>query len=332
MSCCRSLFYVSSQQIVNYPIIGFMTTFHFAPIQGHTDAAYRHFHKEFYGNSPQITYYTPFIRLEHNEVRQRDSKDLTSSLNSGMTLVPQIIFRDEQELNALIGILKRTGCKEINLNMGCPFPLQTGHGRGAATISSPIMGQAVAEAVSNNPDITFSLKMRLGLNDPDEWKILLPFLNDVSLKDITVHPRIARQQYTGDLHLNQFSELIGESVNPVVFNGDIRTPGDIDRILSEFPKISGIMIGRGLLARPSLIEEWTSGHELAPSERKERMLEFHRSLLSHYNETLCGESQIISKIKPFWEYAEDEIGRKAWKAIRKAGNIAKYHSAVAMIK
>ncbi len=61
------------------------------------------------------------------------------------------------------------------------------------------------------------------------------------------------------------------------------------------------------------------------------MLSFHRNLLDYYSSTLCGETQLISKIKPFWEYAEDEIGRKAWKAIKKATNLAKYHSAVAMI-
>jgi hypothetical protein len=62
------------------------------------------------------------------------------------------------------------------------------------------------------------------------------------------------------------------------------------------------------------------------------MLRFHRLLLNHYSETLCGDSQILSKIKPFWEYAEEEIGHSAWKAIKKAVNIAKYHSAVAKIK
>jgi hypothetical protein len=62
------------------------------------------------------------------------------------------------------------------------------------------------------------------------------------------------------------------------------------------------------------------------------MMEFHRALLGHYEETLCGDAQVLAKIKPFWEYAEDEIGRKAWKAIRKASNMARYHSAVAMVE
>ena len=91
------------------------------------------------------------------------------------------------------------------------------------------------------------------------------------------------------------------------------------------------MIGRGIIGRPSLAEELRQGREWDRAQRIEKMLEFHRLLLSHYEETLCGDSQLISKIKPFREYAEDEIKRKAWKAIKKASNIAKYHSAVAMI-
>ena len=61
------------------------------------------------------------------------------------------------------------------------------------------------------------------------------------------------------------------------------------------------------------------------------MLKFHRELLHHYESTLCGDAQILSKIKPFWEYAEAEIGRKPWKGIKKASNLAKYHSVVASI-
>ena len=61
------------------------------------------------------------------------------------------------------------------------------------------------------------------------------------------------------------------------------------------------------------------------------MMDFHNSLFDFYSSELCGEHQVLSKMKPFWEYAESEIGRKPWKAIAKASNMAKYQSAVAMI-
>lgn len=303
--------------------------FHFAPVQGHTDAPYRHYHREIYGDS--CDYSTPFIRLEQGKLRSRDIKDFTSELNEGTHTVPQIIFRDAEELNALISLMKENGANEIDLNMGCPFPLQTGHGRGAATVSRPGLGEAVEKAVAENPDILFSLKMRLGMKDPDEWKVLLPYLNNVHLKHVAVHPRVAKQQYGGDLYLDRFEEILNTSSNPVIFNGEIKNPEDIQEIAQRFPEVAGVMIGRGLLARPSLVAEFIEGKEWDKQKRIETMLSFHRILFDHYTSTLCGDSQIISKIKPFWEYAENEIGRKPWKAIKKAVNIAKYHSAVASI-
>ncbi len=303
--------------------------YHFAPIQGHTDAPYRHFHALGYG--AETNYYTPFIRLEHGELRNRDIKDFTSELNEVTHIVPQIIFRDNDELTALVKKVKENGASEIDLNMGCPFPLQTGHGRGAATVANEALAKAVTDTVNENSDIKFSVKIRLGLNNPDEWEKLLPYLNQVELTHISVHPRVAKQQYGGELDLVQFSRILQESKNPVVYNGEIHTPQNIDEILNKFPEVSGIMIGRGLIARPSLIKEYLSGKEWNREKRVEEMLKFHRTLLDYYSSKLCGDIQILSKIKPFWEYAEEEIGRKPWKAIKKASNIAKYHSAVASI-
>ena len=303
--------------------------FHFAPVQGHTDAPYRHFHAGMYGHD--ISYYTPFIRLERGDLRVRDVKDFTSGLNDEAHLVPQIIFRDADELESLVRLVKDKGATEIDLNMGCPFPLQTGHGRGASTVANSALADKVADIVKSNPDIVFSVKMRLGFSDPDEWKILLPRVNQVRLSHLAVHPRVAKQQYGGDLYLDRFEQILECSSNPVVFNGEIKNPADVQSISTRFQSINGIMIGRGLLARPSLISEVMDGEEWDKVKRIDTMLSFHRNLLDYYSSTLCGETQLISKIKPFWEYAEDEIGRKAWKAIKKATNLAKYHSAVAMI-
>lgn len=306
-----------------------MSNLYFAPVQGHTDAAYRHFHSKVY--EPQgITYYTPFIRLEKEELRPRDLKDLSSDLNLNTHLVPQIIFRNEYELILLVDKIKSLNFNEIDLNMGCPFPLQTGHGRGAATIGNVDLVKAIVRCINNNEDIKFSIKMRLGLENPEEWKKILPYLNNVKLQHIAIHPRVAKQQYGGHVDMNQFSEFYKESKNPVVYNGDLKTPEDLKSLQDNYPQI-GIMIGRGALGRPSIFNEYLENREWSKEERIKKMLEFHQILFNHYSSILCGDAQIISKIQPFWEYAEQEIGRKAWKAIKKATNIAKYQTAVAMI-
>lgn len=307
-----------------------MKSIHFAPVQGHTDAAYRHFHSKIYGSD--ITYYTPFIRLEKGNVRPRDLKDLNSDLNDGLHIVPQIIFRNEEELYQLVEIFKKNGNKEIDLNMGCPFPLQTGHGRGAATISNIPLAEKMAQLITDNPDILFSVKMRLGLKHPKEWEDLLPILNDVKLKHITLHPRVAKQQYGGEVDMEQFERFLLASKNPVIYNGDLLTPEDLNNITQKYPYISGVMVARGVLGRPSLFNEYAEGKEWDKEKRLETMLEFHRELFKHYSSVLCGDSQVISKVQPFWEFAEEEIGRKAWKAIKKASNISKYQTAVALIQ
>ena len=304
--------------------------YHIAPVQGHTDAAWRHFHHEIYGDTPIC--YTPFIRWEKEGVRHKDVKDFTSDLNAGLRLIPQVIFRDYNELSNLVETLRTDGAKEIDINMGCPFPLQTARGRGAATIASTDAHRAVEKVVSDNPNITFSVKMRLGFKNPDEWKLLLPTLNKLKLSHITLHPRVATQQYGGSVDMQLFEQFLSESVNPVVYNGDITTPAQIADIEQRYPGLAGIMTGRGILGRPSLLAEHMQGEEWSRERRLSIMLTFHRRLLQHYSEVLCGDSQIISKISPFWDYAEAEIGRKAWKAIKKASTLPRYNTAVALIQ
>lgn len=301
-----------------------------APVQGHTDAAWRHYHHASYGG--ENPYFTPFIRCEHSELRKQDLRDYTSELNGGIDLEPQVIFRDMAELEILLDSLSKHGAERVNLNMGCPFPLQTGKGRGAGFLAKMKEIEKLPATLAKFPGVSYSVKMRLGYENPEEWRNVLPTLNSLDLRHIDVHPRVAKQQYGGELNLEQFGKLLAASRNPIVFNGDIKTPEDISLVIDRFPEIEGIMTARGVLGRPSLAKEAEEGREWSREERIEKMLSFHRALLHHYSETLCGEAQILSKIKPFWEYAEEEIGRKAWKAIKKAGNIAKYHSAVAMIE
>ena len=220
--------------------------------------------------------------------------------------------------------------------MGCPFPLQTSRGRGAATVGSAECREAVAAVVEANPDVSFSVKMRLGF-DKEEWEPLVETLNSLQLDHIAVHPRTSVDQYTpGSLHPEAFERILSKSRNPVVYNGDLLTPRDVLEAERRWPGLHGIMIGRGALGRPSIFAEVCSlkagGEEWSHEKRIEEMKAFHRELMRHYAETLIGgDHQVLSKIQPFWEYAEAEIGRKAWKAIKKASGMSRYQTALALI-
>lgn len=302
-----------------------------APLQGYTEAEWRHCHTETAGGAD--AYYMPFIRVEKGAVRRKDIAEINSKLNHTVTVIPQVIVRDADELRITAEAIIAAGYSAIDINMGCPFPPQVKHGRGAALTTSPSALMGLSDAMRDNyPDIKFSAKMRLGVTSHSEWRDIIGIINDMPLTHLTVHPRTASQQYSGELHLDEFGALLEASTHPVVFNGDITSPADIDHIAEHYPSVSGIMVGRGLLKRPTLFAEWRSGEERTDAERLAIVTALHDAILKIYRKRLCGDAQILSKIKPFWDYQADAIGHKAAKAIRKATSMQMYEAALASIQ
>ena len=294
-----------------------------APMQGLTEAAFRAIHSREYNNG--IEYYTPFIRVERGEIRPRDIADWQSSLNEGVNIIPQIIFKDVKEFDILVNELVARGAKHIDLNMGCPFPPQVKKGRGAGMLGCPNrLAEVASEMKRLGESVRFSIKMRFGINDATQWRSIIDIISNVPLTHITVHPRTASQQYSGSLYLDEFKEIMDALQCPVIFNGDIVIPDDITGLRLRFPELAGVMVGRGLFYRPSLFDEWRRGIILSDDELRANALKFHKELASHYGTILCGDSQILSKIRPLIEFLEPYIERKTIKKLIKAHRFADY--------
>lgn len=305
-----------------------MLPIHFAPLQGFTESAYRLAHSKF---APGIhTYYTPFLRLEKGEVRAKDLHDLQTE--HPYHLVPQIIVRDVEEFNILTKAVTELGFKEIDINMGCPYPMQTKSGRGSGILPHPEKIREILDAVSrlSQPSqaaaasgLKFSIKMRLGLNSPEESLQLLPLLNDAPLAHITLHPRVGIQQYKGSLDFETFDKFYGECKQPLIFNGDITDLKQMKFVESRYPKLAGIMIGRGLLANPVLAAQYAG---LPCGTAIETLLKIHADVAADYARRLQGNAQILDKIRPFWTYAD--LPKKIRKKIEKAKTLEEYLEAV----
>lgn len=297
-----------------------MLPIHFAPLQGYTEAPYRNAHARIFGGVE--AYYTPFWRVEHGQVRRKDVADL--SADSTGSVIPQIIVRDAAEFRFLVDQLHRLGHHRIDVNMGCPFPLQVKKGRGAGILQQPDNVKQVFAEMAALTDFTFSVKMRLGNTNSSEAIALLPLINDTPLCHVTMHPRIAKQQYKGTVNLDAFAQFIDQCTHPVIYNGDITSLADISQIKDKFPSIAGIMIGRGLLARPSLAAEYHSGIEMHQDKLLQGIRAMHNQILEHYSSTLQGDTQILTKIKTFWDYLEPTIGHRPHKFLRKSSSLTKY--------
>lgn len=302
----------------------------FAPIQGYTDAAYRRVHNTIYPGSIAC-YYSPFIRIEKGDIRAKDMREISLKQNNDIHLIPQIIANNPEEFNFLCDKIQSVGYNEIDINMGCPFPLQTRKGRGAALLSNPERFNDIMHCISQRNDIAFSIKMRLGLTHDDEWRLLINSINNTPLRQVTIHPRIATQQYKGEINFPEFESFYSEISHPIVFNGDIKTLDDINNLAMKYPKLKGIMIGRGLLSRPCLAQEFQLNSTIDDNTLRQQVLTMHEALFAHYSAILQGQAQILTKIKTFWDYLEPIIGHKAAKAIHKSSTIPKYQATVALI-
>lgn len=287
----------------------------FAPLQGYTDAVYRRAHWGCVGGVDE--YYTPFVRIEKGEVRKKDLRDTAPAANEGVPTVPQVIARDGDEFARLCDALQEQGWNRIDLNMGCPFPMQVKAGRGSGLLQHPERVEEILKEMQRRPEVTFSVKMRLGQENEEEGLRVMPIINEMPLVHVTLHPRLGRQQYKGVADREAFARFMEECRHPMVYNGDVV---EVESGKWKAENVNGVMIGRGLLARP-----WM----LSNKEPLEVIRNMHAIIYRHATEHLCGDSQILSRLHAFWEYLD--IDHKAKKAIMKATTLPRYREAVAIV-
>ena len=298
-----------------------------APLQGFTEAVWRNIHSEIFGGIDG--YYTPFLRYEHGEIRNKDIRDVERKNNTAHNLVPQLIAATPQEMHPLLELIANEGYNRVDINMGCSFPLQMRKRHGAGLLPHPELVAGLMVEVARHPELSFSVKMRLGCNSKDEWKALMPILNDAPLRHITMHPRLGIEQYKKPVDVDAFAEFYEACKHPVIYNGDLNTLSDVHRIEQLFPGLKGVMLGRGLLSNPALGIEYREGRELDAAELSALVQRMHDEMTRQLTPRLQGNTQFLGKMKPYWEYLLPTLPKRMRKPILKATTIEKYQFAVA---
>lgn len=221
----------------------------------------------------------------------------------------------------------------------------------AASCNTPTSCMNSLAEMQRRPEVAFSVKMRLGQESTDEGLRTLETVNQMPLCHVTLHARLGRQQYKGTPDLEAFMRFAEHCVHPMVYNGDavreengkwkVESVAGTD-LMALASNLKGVMIGRGLLARP-----WM----LSNREPKEVLRSMYERLYRHATQTLCGDSQVLARMKAFWEYIDLEQAlfagwqptpqdsqagglrsTKVRKAIMKATTLARYREAVSMAK
>ena len=303
-----------------------------APLQGATDFDFRKPLAESFGGIDK--YFIPYLSYgKGREIKKSQLREVLPENNGSLPVVPQVLFSDQAELFDLVSILIDYGYAEINLNLGCPYPMATNKGRGAAWLEKPeALNEILQQLYAKAFPAKFSVKMRAGMKDDQDAKAIFGVLNQFSLEEIIFHPRTASQMYDGKANPQLFAEAISEVKHPMVYNGDIFILADLQELQTLLPEQDRWMIGRGLLTNPALAAQ-LKGEVFEPKALRIKMREFHDQLLEAYSARLQGDGHIVMKMSQFWIYFSEsfENPHKAMKLVKKSSSLLKYNAAVTEI-
>ena len=302
------------------------------PFQGITDAPFRNVFKRHFGGVDK--FYTPFFTGIHKEVHAKNlqGEEIDPRYNNVETLTPQILSTDADEILRFAKQCQQLGYKEINLNMGCPFPRVANKKRGCGLLPYPDKVETMLDRVFDEIDIKFSVKCRLGYFNPEEIDAIIPIFNKYPLSELIIHPRIGKQLYKGEADVERFRALVPSINAPLVYNGDIVSVESFNRISNAVQPVNQFMLGRGILAHPFLAEQIKN--DIADTDDKTERL--HNYVLDLYEDRLRhagGSPKVLGRMKELWSYLMNsfEEPQVVWRKIKKINALKEYEDAVETI-
>jgi tRNA-dihydrouridine synthase B len=168
----------------------------------------------------------------------------------------QIFGSEPASMAKAARIVAASGANIIDINMGCPTPKITKNGEGSALMRNPELAYRVIAAVVEAADtIPVTVKFRKGWDENSINAVQIARLAEqAGAAAVSVHGRTREQFYSGQADWSIIREVKQAVAIPVIGNGDIRTPQDAKRMLTE-TGCDGIMIGRGAQGNPWIFRQ-----------------------------------------------------------------------------
>src|SRR5436189_3541289 len=144
------------------------------------------------------------------------------------------IFGSEPEVMAEAArMVEDAGADLVDVNFGCPVKKVTKTGAGATLLEDPARACAVVAAVAKAVSVPLTVKMRRGLENGSRSCLELgPRLVEAGAASLTLHPRSARQMYTGEADHALTAELVSLVDVPVIASGDVTSRARAQAILA----------------------------------------------------------------------------------------------------
>ena len=297
--------------------------YYFAPMEGLTDSIYRRLHHRYFPGVDR--YYMPFLSpTVHRCLTHREDRELPYADTENFTAVPQLLTKVSEDFLWAAQQCGDRGYTEVNLNLGCPSGTVVSKGKGSGMLRDLDALDRFLDEIFSSAPLPISIKTRLGLENPAEFYPILEIYNRYPIKELTIHPRVRKQFYDGNVDMELFRFAWRNSKNPLCYNGDILSLADVQKLQSEFPELEAVMVGRGLVADPGLL---TGGTD------KQALQGFMDALLEEYTVAFGGSRNAMFRLKENWGFLHSRFEGcdKLWKRLRKTTDLQEYKAITAEI-
>jgi tRNA-dihydrouridine synthase B len=212
-------------------------------------------------------------------------------------LAIQIFGSDPAAMAEAARMVEAAGADLVDMNFGCPVRKVTKTGAGACLLQDADLAYRITEAVASAVSVPVSVKMRRGVEDGSRACLAVgPRLVEAGAATLTLHPRSARQMYTGYADHSLTAELVELVDVPVIASGDVASHAKALAVL-EATGAAAVMVGRGAQGNPWAIREIVFGDAEQPSRE-----EVAAELIVFIRETVreLGERRASGFLKKFY--------------------------------
>jgi tRNA-dihydrouridine synthase B len=212
-------------------------------------------------------------------------------------LAIQIFGSEPRVMAEAARMVEAAGADLVDITFGCPVRKVTKTGAGATLLDDPPRAASIVSAVAGAVSVPVSVKMRRGLENGSRSCLEVgPRLVDAGASSLTLHPRSARQMYTGEADHSLTAELVERVDVPVIASGDVTSRARAQAVLAT-TGAAAVMVGRAAQGNPWAIREILEG-DGCPPPREEVAAE----LILFIRETVreLGERRAAGFLKKFY--------------------------------
>src|SRR5436309_9933641 len=185
-----------------------------------------------------------------------------------LPLAVQIFGSDPAVMAEAARMVEDAGADIVDINFGCPVRKVTKTGAGATLLDDPDRACAVVRAVASAVSVPVTVKLRRGLENGSRACLTVgPRLVEAGAASPTLHPRSAKQMYTGTADHSLTAELVSLVDVPVVASGDVSSRARAQTVLAT-TGAAAVMVGRAAQGNPWALREILDGDGVEPSREE----------------------------------------------------------------